>query len=186
MLQANLENNLATATLVAGNANAVLDTIGTGSWKFYVAGNTSTAAITSASASAEWTGGSLLTYNPSTALVITDYLYFYNFSTSKVSGTTVYDVVGNYTGTLSGSASVTVDGNSRLPGQGYLKLNPSGTTTYMTFPTFTTPANGFSFSMWFYSNNTSDWGRLFQFGTNDSDRILVAIHSLNICIKSDV
>ncbi len=183
--QAQLATNLNNASLVSGTANTVLDTIGTGNWKFYVAGNTSVASITSASASSEWTGGSLLTYNPSTALVLTDYLYFYNFSTSKVSGTTVYDVVGNYTGTLSGLASVAVDGNSRVPGQGYLKLNLSNGLTYMTFPTFTTPANGFSFSMWFYSNNTPDWGRLFQFGTVNSDRILASIHTSQIRLYTD-
>ena len=176
LLQANLGNNLASATFVGGNANAVYDTVGTGDWNFYVAGNTSVAAISSASASSEWTSGSLLSYFPNVTPVLTNYSLFYSFSSDKVSGTTVYDVVTNYAGTLVNGATIAVDANSRVSGEGYLKLNKASF-QHMSFPSFTPAASGISFSVWFYTNSNLTWARIFDFCNSNADNILAAIHT---------
>jgi hypothetical protein len=166
VLQAQLASNLNSATMVAGNANTVYDTIGTGDWKFYVAGGNSIASVTGASNSTEWTNGSLLTYDSGNP-VVSNYSLFYAFSSDKVSGTTVYDSVTNYAGTLINGATIAVDANSRIAGQGYLKLN-SAASQYMSIPSFTPAANGISFSFWFYLNNNPEWGRMFDFSSGGS------------------
>ncbi len=182
ILQAQLATNLNNATFVYGNSNVVLDTIGTGNWKFYVAGNTSVASITSASTSTEWTGGSLLSYYPNAVAALTNHLIFYTFSLEQLSGTTMYDVVSNYPGTLYGGATSTVDGNSRISGQAYLKLN-SSLSQYMRFNSFTPGASGISFSVWFYVNNCPQWGRIFDFCNNGSDNILAAIYNSQLALS---
>ena len=184
ILQAHLGNNLTATSFVAGNANVVNDTLRTGNWKFYVAGNTSVAAVTGANGSSgEWTMGNLLAYVPGFTPVVSDYLIYYTFSSNKVSGTTVYDSVTNFQGTLTATnATIAVDSNPRVPGQGYLKLSGGN----MTFGSFTTGASGMSFSIWFYSNNTTDWGRIFQFGTTNTNRILAAIFTSKLRLYVDV
>jgi hypothetical protein len=169
LLQAQLATNLNAATLVAGNANTVLDTLGSGDWKFYVAPSTSIASITAASAVDEWTGGSILPYvlPPS---VPTDMAFWYTMNSNKVTSPTINDSVGNYAGTLFGSpvATIATDG-SPGPGQGYLLLS-SASSQYATLPTFTTGSVGLSFSFWFRSNASVDYVRFFQFsnGTNNN------------------
>ena len=176
-LQAHLGNNIASTSFVAGNANVVNDTRGTGNWNFYVAGNTSIASISSASASSEWITGNLLSYFPIITPVLTNYLLFYSFSSDKVSGTTVYDTVTNYAGTLFGGATIAVDANSRVSGEGYLKLN-SASLQYMSIPSFTPATGGISFSFWFYLNSNPEWGRMFDFSSGTSiDNIFCATHN---------
>ena len=172
-LQAHLGNNMAATTFVSGNSNVVSDTRGTGNWKFYVAGGNSIASVTGASNSTEWTAGSLLSYFPTIVPVVFNYSLFYPFSSDKVSGTTVYDTVTNYAGTLINGATIAVDANSRISGQGYLKLN-SAASQYMSIPSFTPATGGISFSFWFYLNSNPEWGRMFDFSSGGSDNIFCA------------
>jgi hypothetical protein len=128
LLQANLGNNLALTSFVAGNANTVLDTLRTGDWKFYVAPTTSIASISSATASSEWNGGTLLNgIEPSP-------------------------------GTLMNGATFAADANSRIPGKPYLQLTNGYSGTggkYVKFPQFSIPTTGLSFAFWFWTDNSS-------------------------------
>lgn len=160
ILQARLATNLNSATLVSGNANTIYDTVGTGDWKFYVAGNTSVAAISSASNATEWTGGSILPYVVSPVLP-TDMSFCFNFNSNTVSGTTVSDSTGNYTGTLVNGATIGTDG-SPAPGGGYLSLTKASG-HYFNFPPTSVTAAGFTISMWFRAtSNNVTFARLFD------------------------
>jgi hypothetical protein len=160
VVQAQLATNLNSTTLVSGNANTIYDTTGAGDWKFYVAGNTSVAAITSESASTEWTGGSLLPYVVSPT-VPTDMSFCFNFNSNTVSGTTVSDSTGNYTGTLVNGATIGTDG-SPGPGGGYLSLTKASG-HYFNFPPTSVTALGFTISMWFRAtSNNVTFARLFD------------------------
>ena len=170
LLQASLGNNLSTTSLVAGNANTVLDTLGSGDWKFYVAPSTSIEAISAASASSEWTGGSVLPYvlPPS---VPTDMSIWSPFTTA------VYDSVGNYPGTLMLGAKIAVDGG-RVGGGGYLSLYNSATTpgTYFRFAPFSITTGGLSFAFWAKldpASFASGGGRIFDIGNGETNRILL-------------
>jgi hypothetical protein len=166
LVQAQLATNLSNASLVAGNANTILDTTGAGDWKFYVAPSTSIAAITSASASDEWSGGSILPYvlPPS---VPTDMSLCFTFNSDKVSGTTISDSVGNFTATLVNSATIATNG-SPGPGQGYLSLT-RGTGIPAQYVKFVQPfsilQNGITVTTWFRatSNNSGANGRIYDF-----------------------
>jgi hypothetical protein len=160
ILQARLATNLNSTTLVSGNVNTIYDTVGTGDWKFYVAGNTSVAAISSASNSSEWTGGSILPYVISPT-VPTDMSFCFNFNSNTVSGTTVSDSTGNYTGTLVNGATIGTDG-SPAPGGGYLSLTKASG-HYFNFPPTSVTAAGFTISMWFRAtSNNVTFARLFD------------------------
>ena len=160
ILQARLATNLNSATLVSGNANTIYDTVGTGDWKFYVAGNTSVAAISSASNATEWTGGSILPYVVSPVLP-TDMSFCFNFNSNTVSGTTVSSSVGGYTGTLVNGATIGTDG-SPAPGGGYLSLTKASG-HYFNFPPTSVTAAGFTISMWFRAtSNNVTFARLFD------------------------
>ena len=167
LLQAQLGNNLTNASLVAGTSNTVLDTIGTGSWKFYVAGNTSVASISSASASTEWTSGSILPYVlPPT--VPTDMALWYTMDLNKVTSTTIYDSVGNFTATLVNGATIST-ANYKY-GDASLYLNntqnyASGNAKYLSLPTITVSITGFTLSFWLYVNSSSVGNFLFDFAT---------------------
>ena len=157
LLQANLGNNLALTSFVAGNANVVLDTLRTGNWNFYVGNTTSTSSISAASAVDEWTGGSPLSYS-----IVSPFKIWYPLNTSA--GTT--SPVGEfstgtyiYNGTLSG-ATISTDAGKRVAG-GYLQVTPNN---HLQFPAFTTGASGMSFCLWFRSNGTGGNGRIFDFG----------------------
>lgn len=149
VVQAQLATNLTNSTLVLGNTNTVSDTLGTGNWKFYMSPTTSVEAITSASASAEWTGGSLLSYTD------IDYYMFYTFNTNAVSGNTLLNLANNaYDATLYGNASIinTVPSPATKPtstGTGYLEMNV-GTGQYveMNHP-ISLNASGLTFAFWF-------------------------------------
>ena len=157
VVQAQLATNLNNATLVSGNANTVLDTIGTGNWKFYVAGNTSVASITGSSASTEWTSGSLLSYSNG------DYSLFYPFNTNTVSGSTVLNKATNvYDLTLYGGASIinTVPSPASQPPateSGYLNMNV-GTGQYaQATQLFSLNPSGSTISLWFrWTSNVSN------------------------------
>ena len=159
-LQANLANNLTSATLVSGNSNVVADTRGTGSWKFYVANDNSIASITAASNSTEWTGGSLLTYVGASASPPTDYSLYYTFDTNKVSGTTITDSVSNLAGTLVG-ATIATTSPSPAPGSGYLSIvntySPSPiTSNHFALPSITPPVGGMTLSFWINPRENRD------------------------------
>ena len=159
-LQANLANNLTSATLVSGNSNVVADTRGTGSWKFYVANGNSIASITAASNSTEWTGGSLLTYVGASASPPTDYSLYYTFDTNKVSGTTITDSVSNLAGTLVG-ATIATTSPSPAPGSGYLSIvntySPSPiTSNHFALPSITPPVGGMTLSFWINPRENRD------------------------------
>jgi len=156
VLQANLGNNLAAATLVVGNANTVLDTIGTGDWKFYVAGNTSTAAITSTSASAEWTVGSFIPYVPPPTPP-SNYSIFYPFDSDSFSGTNVGNkATGSYVNDAVLTNGATISTSQYKYGTASLYLNnPTATGSAaqnLKLPTFTiSQSTGFSVSFWIYN-----------------------------------
>jgi hypothetical protein len=102
-LQAHLGNNLTATSFVAGNANVVNDTLRTGNWNFYVAGNTSVAAITGASGSSgEWTVGNLLSYSSGSSPILN-----YSFDPSTKSGSTIKNLATNDYGlTLTNGATI--------------------------------------------------------------------------------
>ena len=188
LLQAQLGNNLASATLVVGNSNTVLDTIGTGDWKFYVAGNTSTAAITSTSASSEWTVGNLLSY-VSQSTPPTDMSFYYTMNTNTVSGSTVLDSVsGNYSATLGGTpiATISTTDPSPAPGQGHLSMVVASQ-QHLQLPSITfSVATGLTFACWFRSNNTLNFGRIMDFGSpfpDISNNFFIAINDSNVIVN---
>ena len=210
VVQAQLATNLNNATLVAGNANTVLDTVGTGDWKFYVSGNTSTAAISSTSASAEWTVGNLLSYT-SAPPPPTDFSMNFTFNTDKVSGATITDSsVANYSGTLVGvGATIATTSPSPAPGTGYLSIlntySPSPVTTnHVALPSITPSANGMTLSFWlnprenrasyiiqigngqfnnnimFFLGNYNMFGLVIKGGTQGSDAALSSTNNINV------
>ena len=163
VLQANLGNNMAAATLVSGNANVVADTRGTGNWKFYVAGGNSIASVTGSSNSTEWTGGSLITYVGASAPPPTDFSMNFTFNTDKVSGTTITDSsVANYSGTLVGvGATIATTSPSPAPGSGYLSIvntySPSPiTSNHFALPSITPPVGGMTLSFWLNPRENRD------------------------------
>ena len=164
VLQANLGNNLASATLVAGNTNTVLDTVGNGDWKFYVAGNTSVASISSASASTEWITGNLLSYSlPSNPPV--NYNIYFPFETANVSGSTVADLATGspvYSGNIVGNATIVVDAGSRVSGKGYLSFL-NRVNTYFNFTPFNIVNTGLTIAFWGkFASTVRNGGRLFD------------------------
>ncbi len=169
IVQAQLATNINNTSLVLGNANSITDTVGTGNWKLYVSPSTSTEAITSASASTEWTAGSLLSYTD------VDYYMFYPFNTSMVSGNTVLNkATETYDAILYGNASIINDVPSpatkpAATGTGYLSMNV-GTGQYMRMnqQPISLNSSGISFAFWFRWNNTVSNTPVFSFddGTN--------------------
>ena len=166
ILQAHLGNNLTATSFVSGNANVVNDTLRTGNWNFYVAGNTSIASVTGASGSSgEWTVGNLLSYVAPGTLP-TDTAIWSPFTT------TVYDSVGNKQGTLLNGAKIAVDAESRTGG-GYLSLsNTNGGTVYngefFKFAPLNVENTGLSFSFWGRFNattRTNTSARIFELNT---------------------
>jgi hypothetical protein len=181
ILQANLGNNLAAATtLVTGNANAVYDTIGTGDWKFYVAGNTSAAAITSSSASSEWTGGSLLSYTDA------EYYMFYPFNTNAVSGNTLLNKATNsYDATLYGGASIinTVPSPAAQPpatGTGYLEMNVGAGQYAQLTQSVSLNQSGSTISCWFKWTSNILNAPIFQYG-NGNDFLILYMWTQDWC-----
>lgn len=157
LLQAQLGNNVNAGTYISGNANVVYDTLGTGNWKFFVAPSTSIAAITAASASSEWTGGSLLSYNDA------DYYMFYPFNTSMVSGLTILNKATNaYDATLVGGASIInlVPSPATVPvstGSGYLSMNIGAGHFVQVNQSITLNPAGSTISFWVrWTNNVID------------------------------
>jgi len=184
VLQANLASNLNSATLVAGNSNTVLDTVGNSNWQFYVSGGNSIASISSASASSEWTAGSVLPYilPPS---VPTDMAFWYTLNSNKVSGNTITDSIGNYSATLSNGATISTTSDSPGPGQGFLALaNPTnGINQHVILPSFATGTTGLSVSCWFRSNASGDTARIFEFSNGQyADNIIFGIVSNKLYI----
>ena len=181
-LQAHLGNNMASTSFVAGNANVVNDTRGTGSWKFYVAGNTSIASITGSSASSEWITGNLLSYVPPP----TDFSIFYPLNIADINPGNPLQVgdlaTGSYVynGTLAGGATITDVGNVRVQGQGFLSLNGvTGNTKFLTLPTITlAQSTGFSISLWAYIFSTND-GFMFHFKNTGGNDIALASYWLD-------
>lgn len=168
LVQAQLATNLNAGTYISGNANTIVDTLGTGNWKFYVGNTTSIASITAASASSEWTGGSLLSYTDA------DYYLFYPLNTNTVSGNTLLNMATNaYNATLVGGASIinTVPSPASQPvasGTGYLSMNVgAGQHVEMNQP-ISINVSGITVAFWFrWTSNVLDTP-IFSFddGTN--------------------
>jgi hypothetical protein len=55
---------------------------------------------------------------------------------------------------------------------------------YIQIPSFTSDVNGMSFSMWFKSNNSSNWSRIFSFGNGSNRDIEMFIFTNILMIKS--
>ena len=110
-----------------------------------------------------------------------NYTLRYIFDTDSISSTTIKESVSNtYNATLVNGATIAVDSESKVAGQGYLKLN-SISSQYVTCPSFTTDKNGLTFSFWFRSNGSGTWGRVFDFGNDaGSDNIITFINNNNI------
>ncbi len=172
LVQAQLATNINAASFVAGNANTILDTIGTGEWKFYVSPSTSIESISSSSNSTEWTGGSIIPYVAPPGLP-TDMSLCYTFNTNKVSSNTIYDSVGNLSATLVNGANIATDG-SPGPGYGYLSLTKASS-HYLNFGSFNVLANGLTFATWFRatSNNTKGGARIMDIRSPDEISIQI-------------
>jgi hypothetical protein len=169
-LQAHLGNNLTAASFVAGNANVVNDTLRTGNWNFYVAGNTSIAAITGASGSSgEWTVGNLLSYSVP-AVPPNDMSFYFPFNVADINpgNETQFGEYSTgsyvYSGNLFDDATITVGSGSRIADEGYLKLD-AAYSQYATIPSFATGTNGLTFACWFRTNSDGA-ARIFEFSQN--------------------
>ena len=82
------------------------------------------------------------------------YCLRYNFELIDVSGTEVKNnYLNSYDGTLS-NCSVVVDSGSQVSGQGYLSLSNTTSQYYKFYPIYFT-TSGFTFSLWFRSNNSA-------------------------------
>ena len=172
VLQANLGNNLASATLVAGNANVVYDTVGNGDWKFYVAGGDSIGSVTDSSPSSAWTGGSLIPYVPPPTPP-TNYSIFYPFDSDSFSGTNVGNkATGSYVNDAILINGATISTSQYKYGTASLYLNnPTATGSAaqnLKLPTFTiSQSTGFSVSFWtYYVINPNYTSFLFDFSSS--------------------
>jgi len=126
--------------------------------------------------------GSVLAYIGSTiSSTISNYAIRYTLGTDTVSGITIKeDVTNSYNATLVNGATIASDSDSRVSGQGYLKLT-STSSQYLTLPAFTTGTNGLTFSFWFRSTSTQTWGRVFDFGNGaPSNNIIVSVNDNNL------
>jgi len=89
----------------------------------------------------------------------------YAFELADVSGTTVSNnmITKIYDGTLMSSAQIRVDGNSRIPGKGYLFLSDP-TNSYFKFKPFSFTTSGISFSVWvnIYALTNAGGARIFD------------------------
>ena len=120
LVQAQLATNLNAGIFVAGNSNTVYDTVGTGDWKFYVAGGNSISSITASSTSTEWTAGNLLSYNTDSPIVLN-----YEFDTANQVGSTIQNLATNdYALTLTNGASIATASPAPYS-PGYLSMNIS-------------------------------------------------------------
>jgi hypothetical protein len=100
----------------------------------------------------------------------------YDFTTSSFVNGVLNDLGNNnYNGKLVNNPSLNQPGpTSSLKS---VALN-SGQSQYIQLPSFTTPANGMSFSFWFRSNNNPTWARVFDFGNgSNNENIIVFINS---------
>jgi hypothetical protein len=100
----------------------------------------------------------------------------YDFTSSSFVNGVLNDLGNNnYNGKLVNNPSLNQPGpTSSLKS---VALN-SGQSQYIQTPSFTTPANGMSFSFWFRSNNNSTWARVFDFGNgSNNENIIVFINS---------
>jgi len=177
VVQAQLATNLNNATLVSGTSNTVLDTVGTGNWKFYVASSTSVASITSASASSEWTGGSLLSY-------IEDYyVLYYNFDTTLVSGNNVYNNATQvYDASLVNATIVTTSPSPSVFGsdRGYLVCSAAN---YLQINgTYLSGLTGTSIALWINVNGTG--GDIFNSSDGAQSGIQLSISGGNSIVLS--
>lgn len=89
----------------------------------------------------------------------------YTFELEDVSGTTVSNnmITKIYDGTLMSSAQIRIDGNSRIPGKGYLFLSDP-TNSYFKFKPFSFTTSGISFSVWvnIYALTNAGGARIFD------------------------
>ena len=103
--------------------------------------------------------------------------------------TQVFSVVTNGTFTITFSPNfpyislkngATISSEHKV-GNGCLSLTASSSQYVQITDAFTTASTGMSFSFWFRSNNTSLWGRIFDFGNGSwSDNIIAFINGGNL------
>ena len=105
------------------------------------------------------------------------------YTFDSISGTTVYDNMGNYNATIQ---SATIDTLDKTVGTASAAFagNNTGNEPYIDvadLPASLTDANALSFSFWFRStSSTTTWGRIFDFGNAAaSDNIIAFIETGN-------
>jgi hypothetical protein len=113
---------------------------------------------------------------------IDNLVLWYTFDSNTVAGTTVRDLMNNYNGTIQ---SATFDTVNKTVGTASAAF--AGTTTFKPYidvvdlPSSLTDQSVLSFSFWFRSNETTTWGRIFDFGNEAaSNNIIAYINSNNL------
>jgi hypothetical protein len=119
---------------------------------------------------------------------IDNLVLWYTFDSNTVAGTTVRDLMNNYNGTIQ---SATFDTVNKTVGTASAAF--AGTTTFKPYidvvdlPSSLTDQSVLSFSFWFRSNETTTWGRIFDFGNGPgSDNIIAYINSNNLGFSVNV
>ncbi len=110
---------------------------------------------------------------------------WYTFDSNTVDGTTVRDLMNNYNGTLQGTG-VTFDTVNKTVGTASVAFTGTDSTNtphidVANLPASLTNQSALSFSFWFRSNNTGNFGRIFDFGNDAaSNNIIVFIYANNL------
>jgi hypothetical protein len=115
----------------------------------------------------------------------------YAFEPEDVSGTTVSNnmITKIYDGTLMSGAQIRVDGNSRIPGKGYLFLTDP-TNSYFKFKPFSFTTSGISFSVWvnIYALTNVGGARIFDIRTigsiNEVSLTVTSLTSLRFLVNT--
>lgn len=89
---------------------------------------------------------------------------YYKFDTDSIQGNQIANYASGtpvYDATLMNGASINT--TDYIRGNGSLQLNAS-LSQYLQLPQFTYSSEGFSFAIWFKSNNSGTWARIMDFG----------------------
>jgi len=102
---------------------------------------------------------------------------YYKFNTDSIEGNLVANYASGtpvYDATLMNGASINTTDYKR--GNGSLQLNGS-LNQYLQQTPFTYSSEGFSFAIWFKSNNSGPWARIMDYGyAPDNNNVLIAIN----------
>jgi len=110
-------------------------------------------------------------------------LFHYTMDVNTINNNKLYNnITQSYDATLYNNPTIST--TDYRVGTGSMTFN-SANSQYIQIPSYTSDANGMSFSMWFRSNGTSNWARLFDFGNgSSSDNIFMGVHSNNIVLST--